>query len=170
MTSSSDRSSSRTSFTLASRKSKLAVVQLEMVQAELARAHPNYTFPLDTYSVEGDRDKVQALYVIGGKSLWTKDLEVALLDRQVDMLVHCLKDMPTVLPDGCELGAILERENPLDTLVVKKGLSYKSLDELPDGSVVGTSSIRRVAQLRRAYPKLKFQDVVRCLSLDDILC
>ena len=77
------------------------------------------------------------------------------------MLVHSLKDVPTTLPDGCELGAILKREDPVDSLVMKTGLDYKSLDELPDGSVVGTSSVRRVAQLRRLYPKLKFADVVR---------
>ena len=112
-----------------------------------------------------------------GKSLWTDELEAALLrppqsagevttsedgesTARVDMLVHCLKDMPTSLPEGCELGAILEREDPVDSLVVKEGLPYKSLDDLPNGSVVGTSSIRRVAQLRRHYPKLQFQDVV----------
>ena len=77
------------------------------------------------------------------------------------MLVHSLKDVPTSLPHGCEIGAILERENPIDSLVVKQGLPYKSLDELPERSVVGTSSIRRVAQLRRNYPKLQFADVVR---------
>ena len=124
----------------------------------------------------------------GGKSLWTEELEAALLmppppppsqqsqsqltaqeggeedderpRKRVDMLVHSLKDVPTSLPPGCEIGAILERENPVDSLVVKQGLPYKSLDELPEGSVVGTSSVRRVAQLRRNYPKLQFADVV----------
>lgn len=125
----------------------------------------------------------------GGKALWTEELEAALLRSsdsatmkhevklgaegeskedededesagRVDMLVHSLKDVPTTLPAGCEIGAILEREDPVDSLVVKHGLPYKNLDELPDGSVVGTSSIRRVAQLRRKYPKLEFADVV----------
>ena len=111
-------------------------------------------------STEGDKNQSQALYLLGGKSLWTKELEVVLKENMVDMLVHSLKDVPTTLPEGCEIGAILEREDPADSLVIKKGLEYKSLDELPDGSVVGTSSVRRVAQLRRAYPKLKFADVV----------
>lgn len=115
-------------------------------------------------STEGDKNQSQALYVIGGKSLWTKELEVVLKEDTVDMLVHSLKDVSTTLPEGCELGAILEREDPVDSLVMKAGLDYKSLDELPDGSVVGTSSVRRVAQLRRLYPKLKFADVV-CKSL-----
>ena len=84
-----------------------------------------------------------------------------MVNGEVDIIVHCLKDVPTALPAGCELGAILEREEPQDCLVVKQGLSYKSLSELPVGSVVGTSSVRRVAQLRRHYPHLAFKDVVR---------
>lgn len=92
-------------------------------------------------------------------ALWTKELEVALLSGQVDAIVHSLKDVPTEFPPGCELGAVLEREDPTDALVVKEGLSYTSLDEMPDGSVIGTSSVRRVAQLRRKFPRLKFADV-----------
>ena len=86
---------------------------------------------------------------------------------RVDMLVHSCKDVPTTLPDGCTIGAILEREDPVDSLVVKQSLrdKYKSLDDLPSGSVVGTSSIRRVAQLRRLYPGLVFNDVVRYFSM-----
>ncbi len=79
----------------------------------------------------------------------------------VDMLVHCLKDVPTSLPPGCEIAGVLERADPLDCLVVKKDAPWKSLEELPDGSVVGTSSVRRVAQLKRRFPKLVFKDVVR---------
>lgn len=122
-------------------------------------------------STAGDKNQAQALYVLGGaqsggKSLWTEELEAALLveeggEGRVDMLVHSLKDVPTALPPGCSLGAILKREDPVDSLVMKKGSVYKSLDELPDGSVVGTSSVRRQAQLKRRYPKLTFMDVVR---------
>jgi hydroxymethylbilane synthase len=93
--------------------------------------------------------------------LWTKELEVAMLEGGVDAIVHSLKDVPTSFPPGCELGAVLVREDPSDALVVKDGLPYKSLEEMPDGSVIGTSSVRRVAQLRRMFPKLKFADVVR---------
>lgn len=117
-------------------------------------------------SSAGDRNKSQALYLLGGKSLWTKDLEVALQERRVDMLVHCLKDVPTTLPDGCIIGAILEREDPVDSLVVKAGEKWKSLEELPAGSVVGTSSVRRIAQLRRSFPQLKFLDLVCDLNLN----
>ncbi|KAL5518501.1 HEM3_2 [Sanghuangporus vaninii] len=80
--------------------------------------------------------------------------------KRVDMLVHSLKDLPTTLSPGCEIGTILELEDPVDSLVVKQGLPYMSLDGLPGGSVVGTSSVRRVTQLRRNYPKLQFADVV----------
>lgn len=112
-------------------------------------------------STEGDRNQSQALYLLGGKALWTKDLEVALKEDACDMLVHSLKDVPTTLPEGYELGAVMEREDPVDCLVVKQGLEWKTLGELPDGSVVGTSSVRRVAQLRRKFPRLVFLDVVR---------
>lgn len=110
-------------------------------------------------TTEGDKNQSQALYLLGGKALWTKELEVALKENVVDMLVHSLKDVPTTLPPGCEIGAILERENPVDSLVVKQGLPYKTLEDLPEGSVVGTSSVRRVAQLRKSFPGLVFLDV-----------
>jgi hydroxymethylbilane synthase len=110
-------------------------------------------------STGGDLNQSQALYLVGGKALWTKELEVALKENAVDILVHSLKDVPTTLPDGCEIGAILEREEPVDCLVVKKGEPWKTIGELPDGSVVGTSSVRRVAQLRRKFPGLSFADV-----------
>ena len=83
------------------------------------------------------------------------------------MLVHSFKDVPTVLPDGCEIAGVLEREDPLDSLIVRKGApeGWKSLDDLPEGSVVGTSSVRRVAQLKRKYPGLVFKDVVSKLAV-----
>ncbi|KAL4064750.1 porphobilinogen deaminase, dipyromethane cofactor binding domain-containing protein [Scleroderma yunnanense] len=147
------------SFVLASRASQLAQIQTNIVHDALRKAFPSLSFGTSFMKTEGDKNLSQALYLLGGKALWTKELEIALKEKTVDMLVHSLKDVPTVLPDGCEIGAILEREDPVDSLIVKKGLPYKNLDELPDGSVVGTSSIRRVAQLRRSFPKLQFMDV-----------
>ncbi|KAF8216376.1 porphobilinogen deaminase, dipyromethane cofactor binding domain-containing protein [Mycena galopus ATCC 62051] len=150
-------------FTLASRRSPLAQNQTNMVAATLEALHPpsaeSPRFATSFLSTAGDRNRSQALYLVGGKAFWTGDLEAALKDGAVDMLVHCLKDVPTTLPDGCVIGAILERENPVDSLVVKAGKDWKSLEELPAGSVVGTSSVRRVAQLRRKFPNLKFLDV-----------
>lgn len=149
-------------ITLASRASQLAQIQTNMVADALKKAFPapTYYFLTSFMATAGDKNQSQALYLLGGKSLWTQELEVALQENMVDMLVHCLKDVPTVLPPGCEIGAILERENPVDSLVMKKGLDGKTLEDLPEGSVVGTSSVRRVAQLRRKFPKLVFMDVV----------
>lgn len=152
-------------FVIGSRASKLAVIQAEIVLDALTKLHPDTPFTLSFMTTAGDKNQSQALYLMGGKSLWTKELEVGLLDGDIDLIVHSLKDVPTTLPDGCELGAILEREDPSDCLVMKADLPYKSLDELPDGSVIGTSSVRRVAQLRRVFPKLRFADVVSGLAL-----
>jgi len=148
------------SFTLASRPSKLAVVQTELVLTTLQSKHVDVDFKTRYISSAGDKNQTDALYLMGGKSVWTEELEAALLDGSVDLVVHSLKDVPTTLPTGMEIGAILEREDPADGLVVKDGLPFRSLDDLPDGSVIGTSSLRRVAQLKRSYPGLKFIDVV----------
>lgn len=148
------------SFTLASRPSKLAIVQTESVLATLQSKHGDIDFKTRYISSAGDKNQTDALYLMGGKSVWTEELEAALLDGSVDLVVHSLKDVPTTLPPGMEIGAILERVDPLDGLVVKDGLPYKCLEDLPDGSVIGTSSLRRVAQLRRIHPEFKFIDVV----------
>lgn len=120
-----------------------------------------FQFPVRTMSTVGDNNLRSPLYVIGGegRAIWTKELEVELKLGTVDAIVHSLKDVPTTLPAGLELAAILEREDPRDALVVKKNLPYTSLSEMPRGSVIGTSSVRRVALLRRMYPHLMFSDV-----------
>ncbi|KAF8060962.1 porphobilinogen deaminase, dipyromethane cofactor binding domain-containing protein [Lyophyllum atratum] len=161
--------SSSRKFTLASRGSQLAQIQTNMVLASLQGLYPppstsdhdqhGPTFATSFMATAGDKNQSQALYLLGGKALWTKELEVALKEREVDMIIHCLKDVPTTLPEGCSIGAILEREDPVDSLVVKSGKPWKSLEDLPAGSVVGTSSVRRVAQLRRNFPALQFLDV-----------
>ncbi|KAL6305622.1 porphobilinogen deaminase [Sparassis latifolia] len=159
-------------FTLASRASQLAQIQTNIVRDALAAAHPSTTFATSFMSTGGDHNQSQALYLIGGKALWTEELEVALRERAVDMLVHSFKDVPTVLPEGCEIAGVLKREDPVDCLVVRKDTPYNSLEELPDGSVIGTSSVRRVAQLKRRFPKFVFRDVrgnlnTRMKKLDD---
>lgn len=94
--------------------------------------------------------------------MWTSQLEEKLVTKDLDILVHSLKDMPTSLPEGCVLGCAFQREDPRDVLVIKKDLvaehGWKTLADLPSGSVVGTSSLRRIAQLARRYPGLKFKD------------
>lgn len=147
-------------FRIGTRKSKLARIQTELIATFLQYAYPTHTFPVQPMSTAGDLNKVTPLYQFDAKALWTRELEVALLEGEIDMIVHSLKDMPTTLPEGCALGAITQREDPRDTAVFKAGLEHcKTLDDLPEGSVVGTSSVRRIAQLRRAYPHLQFADV-----------
>jgi len=112
-----------------------------------------------TMSTVGDKILDVALSKIGEKSLFTKELEIALEKKEVDFVVHSLKDLPTVLPDGMVIGSILEREDPRDAAVMKKGSEYSSLSQLPKGSVIGTSSLRRSAQLKVSFPQLKFEDI-----------
>ncbi|KAI0868127.1 porphobilinogen deaminase [Hypoxylon argillaceum] len=146
---------------IGTRKSALAMIQAEWVAASLKKLHPGVDFEVRGMLSTADKDKITALYKFGGKGLWTNELEAALVARQLDIIVHCAKDMPTSLPEGCTLACFTAREDPRDVVVVKKALEgkYKSLADLPDGAVVGTSSVRRMAQIRRRYPKLRFQDM-----------
>jgi len=150
---------------LASRASELAKIQTYSVVEQLQQLYADESEPSRPQfasafmATAGDKNQSQALFLLGGKALWTTELEDALRKGEVDMLVHCLKDVPTTLPEGMVLGSILERADPVDSLIVKAGKPWKSLDDLPDGSVVGTSSVRRVAQLKRKYPKLRCMDV-----------
>jgi hydroxymethylbilane synthase len=110
-------------------------------------------------STQGDKILDVALAKIGDKGLFTKELEVGMLDRSIDLAVHSLKDLPTNLPEGLMLGCVTERVNPADALVVNSKNQDYQLDTLPEGAVVGTSSLRRLAQLRYHYPHLTFKDV-----------
>lgn len=146
------------------RKSQLAVRQSEIVRDYIIGKYPHLSCSILALSTLGDKVQSKPLYSFGGKALWTKELEILLLEQieeypQLDLIVHSLKDMPTNLPDEFELGCILDRQDPTDALVMKKGSSYKTLKDLPDGSVVGTSSVRRSSQLLKNYPKLKFESV-----------
>jgi hydroxymethylbilane synthase len=144
---------------IASRKSQLALVQTYWVRDELQKHFPDRTFEVETMSTQGDKILDVPLAKIGDKGLFTKELEVKMLDRTADIAVHSLKDLPTNLPEGLMLGCITERENPADALVVNaKNQSYQ-LETLPAGSVIGTSSLRRLAQLRHSFPHLTFKDV-----------
>ncbi|OWB55213.1 hydroxymethylbilane synthase activity protein [[Candida] boidinii] len=162
---------------IGSRKSKLAVKQSEIVGGVITKRFPQISTPIVTVSTLGDQFQNKPLYSFGGKALWTKELEILLLEsvgeyEKIDLIVHSLKDMPTSLPDEFELGCILEREDPRDALVMKLDSPYKSLGDLPDGSVVGTSSVRRSAQLLKNFPHLQFKSVrgninTRLSKLDD---
>jgi hydroxymethylbilane synthase len=155
----------KTHFKIGTRSSKLALVQANYCLDLLSKAFPELSFETSTTMVQGDTDKNASFQQLSqriaveksadaAKSLWTKEIEDRLTAGEVDVIVHSLKDMPTMLPEGCILGAIPEREDPTDALVMKSGSPYKTLDELPVGSVVGTSSIRRTAMLKHIYPHL----------------
>ncbi len=144
---------------LGSRKSQLALVQSEWVQAELQKHFPNSTFEIHKMSTQGDKILDVPLAKIGDKGLFTKELEVGILNKETDLAVHSLKDLPTNLPEGLVLGCITERENPADALVLHQNHKDKQLDTLPPGAVVGTSSLRRLAQLRHHFPHLEFKDI-----------
>ena len=157
---------------IGTRKSALAVIQAEMVLASLKKAHPETQYEIHAMNTMGDKNQTTALHEFGAKSLWTHELEAQLLEGKLDLIVHCLKDMPTQLPPKCTIGCIMEREDPRDCVIMKKGLEFKTLLELPEGAVVGTSSVRRSAQVKRKYPHLKFKDVrgnlnTRFRKLDD---
>jgi hydroxymethylbilane synthase len=144
---------------IGSRKSQLALVQTYWVQEQLQKAFPDRAFEVHTMSTQGDKILDVALAKIGDKGLFTKELEVGMLNGDIDFAVHSLKDLPTRLPEGLVLGCVTERENPADALVVHEQHKDKQLDTLPEGAVIGTSSLRRLAQLRHYYPHLSFKDV-----------
>jgi hydroxymethylbilane synthase len=144
---------------IGSRKSQLALVQTYWVQEELQKHFPLRQFDVETMSTQGDKILDVALAKIGDKGLFTKELEVAMLEQQVDFAVHSLKDLPTNLPDGLMLGCVTQRVNPADALVVSDKNKDKQLDTLPEGAVIGTSSLRRLAQLRHHFPHLIFKDI-----------
>lgn len=130
---------------IATRASELALRQARMVQAALeARGTQS---ELVTFRTVGDKKLDESLSKIGAKGLFTKELEDALIAGKVDCCVHSLKDLPTDMPEGLAIIAMLEREDPRDVLVVNDGIFAESLDDLPRGSRVGTSSLRRRAQL-----------------------
>ncbi len=144
---------------IASRRSQLAMVQTMWVKEELEKAHPELTISVEAMATQGDKILDVALAKIGDKGLFTKELEAQMLIGRADIAVHSLKDLPTNLPEGLMLGCITEREDPADALVVNRKNKDHKLDTLPEGSVVGTSSLRRLAQLRHKYPHLTFKDV-----------
>ena len=141
---------------IATRKSALALWQAEFVQSELCKHHPHINVELVPMSTQGDRILDTPLAKIGGKGLFIKELEIAMLEGRADIAVHSMKDVPVEFPQEFGLHAICERENPFDAFVSNK---YKNIDSLPEGAVVGTSSLRRQCQLRFHRPDLQIKDL-----------
>lgn len=132
---------------IGSRGSKLALWQAEQARQRLQVLHPDLEINIEVIKTTGDV-KSDPLSVIGGKGVFTKELEDALLDGRIDIAVHSLKDLPTILPEDLAISAICEREDARDALVLRADLNGSSLMSLPEGAVVGTSSQRRLAQLK----------------------
>ncbi len=139
---------------IATRKSALALWQAEYVKARLEAAHPDVTVTLAPMVSRGDKLLDAPLAKIGGKGLFVKELETALMEGEADIAVHSMKDVPMEFPEGLGLYCICEREDPRDAFVSNR---YDSVDALPAGAVVGTSSLRRQAQLLARRPDLKIQ-------------
>ena len=144
---------------IGSRSSELAMIQARTVQAALQDLYPLIAFEIVTMKTIGDKILDTALPKIGQTNLFTKELEVALEAGQVDMIVHSLKDLPTALPPGMTLSVIYKRDSPTDAVVLHPRHRGLKLETLPSGSIVGTSSLRRTAQLKRNFPGLVFQSV-----------
>lgn len=133
------------------RKSRLALVQSNLVIDSLAAQTNDFSFALRHIVTKGDQIQDVALSKVGGKGLFVKEIERALLDGEIDFAVHSMKDMPAELPDGLEIASIPEREDPHDVLLSAEN---QRLEELKPGAVIGTSSLRRAAQLLHARPDL----------------
>ncbi|HAV56789.1 MAG TPA: hydroxymethylbilane synthase [Acinetobacter junii] len=154
---------------IATRQSPLALWQAEHIRARLNELYPDLTVELVKFVTQGDKILDTPLAKIGGKGLFVKELEAALLDGRADLAVHSMKDVPMHLPAGLTLAVICEREDPLDAFVSNQ---YAHFDELPHGAKVGTSSLRRKCQILQQRPDLEIIDLrgnvgTRLSKLDD---
>lgn len=154
---------------IATRQSPLALWQAEHIRARLEALHADLTVELVTFVTQGDKILDTPLAKIGGKGLFVKELEAALMDGRADLAVHSMKDVPMALPEGLSLAVICEREDPLDAFVSNH---YAHFSDLPQGAKVGTSSLRRKCQILKARPDLEIIDLrgnvgTRLSKLDD---
>lgn len=160
---------SATTIRIATRTSPLAIWQAEHVASELQAIHPDVEVELVKMLTQGDRILDTSLSKVGGKGLFVKELEHGMLNDEADIAVHSMKDVPVQIPDGLCMQVIMQRENPLDAFVSN---NFKSLAELPAGTKVGTSSLRRASQIKARFPELEIIDCrgnvnTRLKKLDD---
>ena len=147
----------RSPLTIGSRGSQLALWQANHIQSALEEAL-QVEVRIKVIKTTGDKITDVPLASIGGtKALFTKEIEEALLERRVDLAVHSMKDMPTVLPEGLTIGAVPKREDPRDALLTRSGAASDALDSLPEGATLGTSSLRREVQMRLLRPDLRIE-------------
>ena len=141
-------------ITIASRESPLAMWQAEHIKTQLNLLYPDLTIQIKGFKTQGDIILDKSLATIGGKGLFIKELEQALLNKDADLAVHSMKDLPMNIMEDFQLAAITKREDPRDAFISEL---YNSLDDLPAGSVVGTSSLRRQSQIKAKYPHLEIR-------------
>ena len=154
---------------IATRKSPLALWQAEFVKSKLEALYPDLKVELVKMTTQGDQILNSPLSKIGGKSLFIKELEVGIMEGRADIAVHSMKDVPYELPQGFEIGAILERENPFDAFVSN---DFNSIQDLPIGAKLGSCSLRRIVQVKAMRPDLEILDLrgnvnTRLKKLDD---
>ncbi|KAK3099965.1 hypothetical protein FSP39_012658 [Pinctada imbricata] len=137
----------------------LAMVQTNTIIRAIKEHHPNVEFQIVSMDTIGDKVMDRAITKIGETSVFTRELEVALLEKEVDMVVHSFKDLPAKLPDGLVVGCVYTRDSPYDVIAMHSKYQGKTLQDLPPNSVIGTSSLRRMAQIARTYPHLKFENI-----------
>jgi hydroxymethylbilane synthase len=146
---------------IGSRGSKLALWQTEWVKAQLEALGAGVSIRIEILKTKGDVMRDVPLATIGGQGAFTKELEVALLERRIDIAVHSLKDLPTIIPEGLSIAATPERQDARDALILPTGADAgsASIKNLPEGATVGTSSLRRIAQLRNIRPDVRIKDL-----------
>ncbi len=141
---------------IGTRGSQLALWQANFIKSEIERLFDGIKVELNIIKTTGDRITDRPLAMVGGKGLFVKEIENALLNNEIDLAVHSMKDMPGILPDGLTIGAIPERENPFDVLISKEN---RMLSDYPTGARVGTSSLRRASQLKHIRPDLTIESI-----------
>ena len=141
-------------ITIASRESPLAMWQAKHIKTQLNLLYPDLTIQIKGFKTQGDIILDKSLATIGGKGLFIKELEQALLNKDADLAVHSMKDLPMNIMEDFQLAAITKREDPRDAFISEL---YNSFDDLPAGSVVGTSSLRRQSQIKAKYPHLEIR-------------
>lgn len=157
MTRTASTTTSRSSLVIGTRGSRLAIWQAEWIQARLCEIAPALTVTLQRIKTSGDKILDVPLAKIGGKGLFVKEIEEALLRGEIDLAVHSMKDVPTMLPDALEILCVPPREDARDALISRKGRVGLPLDQLPTGARIGTSSLRRQSQLLHHRPDLKIE-------------
>lgn len=141
---------------IATRQSKLALWQSEYIKAELNKHYPEMQIELKTFSTKADKILDVPLAKIGGKGLFTKELEIALLNKEADIAVHSLKDVPVEFEDGFVLAALTKRFDPRDAFLSQ---NYESIEALPKGAVIGTTSLRRRMEIKMIRPDIELKDL-----------